>query len=179
MCLTETQTAPGSSTAHIEKVLDDFVIEFNCSQNSKYQSLAFCHKPSIAIRDHFKISGFSLLKFTKDSFSHQQIIILLVYRQSSQSKAIFFNSLSNFLRENNVDIILGDFNIDYFDPMNDIIENLTENYEMIVDKPTHLSGGLIDHVYLRKSFIDYANVNCIVKNVYFSDHDAVCFNISY
>ena len=47
---------------------------------------------------------------------------------------------------------------------------------LVVTGPTHLNGGLLDHVYLLKSF-PRMNVNSFVKNVYFSDHDAVKLKI--
>ena len=46
----------------------------------------------------------------------------------------------------------------------------------MVKEPNHLDGGLLDHVYLLKSF-PTMNVNSFVKNIYFSDHDAVKFQI--
>ena len=41
---------------------------------------------------------------------------------------------------------------------------------------THLDEGLLDHVYLFKSF-PRMNINSFVKNIYFSDHDAVKLQI--
>ena len=46
----------------------------------------------------------------------------------------------------------------------------------MVKEPTHLDGGLLDRVYLLKSF-PRMNVNLFVKNIYFSDHDAVKLQI--
>ena len=46
----------------------------------------------------------------------------------------------------------------------------------MVNKLTCLDGGLLDHVYLLKSF-PRINVNAIAKNMYFSDHDAVKLQI--
>ena len=37
----------------------------------------------------------------------------------------------------------------------------------------HISGFLIDHVYIKKSLIEEFVTNATVKNIYFSDHDAV------
>ena len=42
----------------------------------------------------------------------------------------------------------------------------------MVKEPTHLHGGLLDHVYLLKLF-PKMNINSFVKNIYFLDHDAV------
>ena len=43
----------------------------------------------------------------------------------------------------------------------------------MVNKPTHLSGSLIDHVYIEKSLMEEFFANATVKNIYFSDHYAV------
>ena len=46
----------------------------------------------------------------------------------------------------------------------------------MVKKPTHLDGTLLDHIYLHKLFPS-KNVKVVVKNIYFSDHDAVKLQI--
>ena len=46
----------------------------------------------------------------------------------------------------------------------------------MVKEPIHLDGGLLGHVYLLKSF-PRMSVNLFVKNIYFSDHDAVKLQI--
>ena len=43
----------------------------------------------------------------------------------------------------------------------------------MVNKPTHISGSLIDHFYIKKSLMDKFFTNATVENIYFSDHDAV------
>ena len=73
---------------------------------------------------------------------------------------------------------MGDFNIDALDPENAYLSEVLSSYKMIVDEPTHLAGGLLDHVYLNNSFTDKKEVKCFVKDMYFSDHDGVCFIIS-
>ena len=46
----------------------------------------------------------------------------------------------------------------------------------MVKELTHWDGALLDHVYLHKLFPS-KNVNVVVKNIYFSDHDAVKLQI--
>ena len=43
----------------------------------------------------------------------------------------------------------------------------------MVNKPTHISRSLIDHVYVKKNLIAEFYTNAAVANIYFSDHDAV------
>ena len=52
------------------------------------------------------------------------------------------------------------------------------NFNQIVEELTHLSGSLIDHVYIHQDLL--GNVNSEVKNfdLYFSDHDAIQISLT-
>jgi len=52
------------------------------------------------------------------------------------------------------------------------------SFRLVVDKPTHLSGGLIDHIYINEDFINGKQFHVNVKNVFFSDHDAIRLNVA-
>ena len=41
------------------------------------------------------------------------------------------------------------------------------------NKPTDISGSLIDHVYIKKRLKKELFFNATVQNIHFSDHDAV------
>ena len=41
-----------------------------------------------------------------------------------------------------------------------------------------LSGSILDHVYVKKSFLEDYKVEIVVLNTYFSDHDAVRVKVS-
>ena len=43
----------------------------------------------------------------------------------------------------------------------------------MVNKPTHISGSLIGHVYIKKGLIEELFTNATVENIYFWDDDAV------
>ena len=43
----------------------------------------------------------------------------------------------------------------------------------MVNKPTHISRSLIDHLHVKKSLIAEFCTIATVANIYFSDHDAV------
>ena len=43
----------------------------------------------------------------------------------------------------------------------------------MVNKPTHISESLTDHVYIKKALIEEFFTNVAVENIYFSDHDSV------
>ena len=40
------------------------------------------------------------------------------------------------------------------------------------NKPTHISGSLMDHVYIKKASMEDFFTNITVENAYLSDHDA-------
>ena len=48
----------------------------------------------------------------------------------------------------------------------------TDHVQM-ANKPTHISGSLIDHVYINKALMEEYFTNVTVENIYFLDHDAV------
>ena len=52
------------------------------------------------------------------------------------------------------------------------LNHFAEHIE-IVNKPTHISGSLIDHVCIKKTLMEEFFANAIVENIYFSDHDAI------
>ena len=47
----------------------------------------------------------------------------------------------------------------------------------MVNKPTHISGSLIYHVYIKKALMEEFFTNVTAENIYFSDHDAVRITI--
>ena len=52
--------------------------------------------------------------------------------------------------EDNIHIILGDFNINHFkENKNKKLQEFIINYNQILEGPIHISGSLIDHVYIK------------------------------
>ena len=43
----------------------------------------------------------------------------------------------------------------------------------MVNQPTHISGSLIDHFYIKEALMKEFFTDVTVENIYFSDHDAV------
>ena len=111
-----------------------------------------------------------MIQFQKSTFTDQPINLAFVYRSPSSSQVNFVNYLIDIFQKNNIDILLGDFNI------NDIhyaLLNMTlQRFQMIVTEPTHVCGGLIDHVYLGNSFMKNKQASSLMRSIYFSDHDA-------
>ena len=51
-------------------------------------------------------------------------------------------------------------------------------YQNMVEFPTYIAGSTLDHVHVKKSFLESYEVEIVVLNTYFSDHDAVRVKIS-
>ena len=78
---------------------------------------------------------------------------MLLYRQNQMRKEDFLYLIQHLQGQvDTVQIILGDFNIDYLKPDCEFLRSNLNNYEMIVEKATHISGSLIDHIYIKKKF---------------------------
>ena len=93
----------------------------------------------------------------------------------------YVDCLNYVLNSYTIDMILGDFNINYFNdnqvqPLKSLMESL--NYTQIVTKLTFISSGsLLDHVYVKSTVFQI--IENYVVNVYYSDHDAVKITIKY
>ena len=112
-----------------------------------------------------------MIQFRKSTVADQLINPAVVYHSPSLFRVNFVNYLIDIVEENNVDILLGDFNINTFHvtlPNNIILKR----FQMIVTELTHNGGGLIDHVYLRNSFMKNKQTSSLMRNIFFSDHDA-------
>ena len=53
------------------------------------------------------------------------------------------------------------------------LQQRLENYKLLVFELTHMDGGLLDYVYIARSFSTDKVSATVTKNVYFSDHDTV------
>ena len=56
---------------------------------------------------------------------------------------------------------------------NNLLLNHFTEHVQIVNKLTHISGSLIDYVYIKKTLMGEYSANATVENIYFSDHDAM------
>ena len=86
----------------------------------------------------------------------------------------FYRTLSDILQLDTVHLILGDFNINAQDQnLSSNLQQLLQNYQQLVEEPTHLGGDILDHIYVNKTLFNKFKVDCFLKCVYFSDHDAI------
>ena len=100
---------------------------------------------------------------------------MVLYKLINQRLMTFYDYLYYFIEEKEVDIIVGDFNIDACSKSR--LRQILSEYVQLVGFPTHIAGSTLDHVYVKKSFLEDYKVEIVVLNI-FSDHDAVRVKIS-
>ena len=85
----------------------------------------------------------------------------------------FVQMLQYLLATISTDIIAEDFSYDLLKVLQKkFLDIFTGNVQM-VNKPTHISGSLIDHVHIKKALMEEFFINVNVGSIYFSDHNAV------
>ena len=104
---------------------------------------------------------------------------MLLYRSPSSSLTRFFNRLENLLSDRHIiDIVLGDFNIDILNSTKINLQKVLSNYTLLVNEATHISGFLLDHVYVNNEILQKFSVDKTkIVIIYFSDHAVVKFRL--
>ena len=176
LCLTETQLLPDQNIYDICSVLEDFQVYFN-NNNDKFKSIACAVKNPTLTTSHDEFPGFSVLKICKQSFLEYDIILGILYRKHSSALHLFYDNIRTLIDTYGITILLGDFNINYFDNQDVLTETLSD-FEMIVNTPTHIDGSLLDHIYLKKQLVSDFDFSSTVKSIFFSDHDVVKVKIT-
>ena len=148
----------------------------------KYSSLAVCSRNTVKINNYHYFRALNALKLTiHTNFTKHKISLILLYRNHRKLMQQFINNIITIVNQHPVDIILGDFNINYFNDneMNSLANVMNSlNYKLIVQKSTFIStGSLLDHVYVNPTLFPIVQT-CIIS-VYYSDHDAVMVSINF
>ena len=126
---------------------------------------------------HEKFPGFSLVTVKKRSFVDDDIVLGILYRKNtSPLNLLSYYDLAVLVNNNNINILLGDFNINYFEK-EDVLSEVLSDFKMIVTTPTYIDGSLLDHIYVKYQFLAEYDVVSIVKGISFSDHDVVKIKI--
>ena len=177
LAFTETQLLPGDNDFDIVQNLTPFTLYRNDHNSDKFCSLATCVKNDFHVLNQEYFPTLNAVKFLvtcdTNNVRQQTLSFLLLYRKNGTSILDFVSAIDYLLRAHSIDVILGDLNVNFFStidmqPLTDLMESF--NYVQIVDKPTFISGSLLDHVYVRQAI--NANIHSSVISVY-SDHDAV------
>ena len=111
------------------------------------------------------------LKLTFGAFD-----LITIYRASGPVVQRFVDSIERWINPKKPTIICGDFNFDR--RMDNSLTRMLSNhkFKQIVQEPTHILGGCIDHVY-HNIPVAVKKVNHKLYYPYYSDHNAVCYMI--
>ena len=144
--------------------------------------MALCTRNTVEIREYEYFASLNALKFyLVDCRSQDMRTFLLLYRKQSSNILQYVDCLKYMLNSYSIDIILGDFNINYLNdnqvqPLKSLMESF--NYTQVVTKPTFSSSGsLLDQVYVRSTKVQIFE-NYVI-NVYYSDHEAIKITVQY
>ena len=178
--MTETQIE--FHTNFNDKQFDETFKVIHNVDDDKYCSIVTClRRNNIQLLNVYHIPSATVVTVEKEDILNS-LHILLLYRKHSmpiQEFVYFIRHMSAHV-DNDVHIILGDFNIDAFGNRNTALKEILQQYKVIVNDPTHLSGSLLDQVYIRKDLLDRASsIECVVKCIFFSDHDAVKLQLTF
>lgn len=173
MCLTETQI---SHNSQCDTSLSSFTLVHNINID-RFSSLIVGYRDTVEISELTEIPGATFFKLIKRTLQKNTISFLLIYRKNSFCQEESLYMIQHFLGNSAIDVILGDFNVNALGDNNYFMDYLTD-YEQIVSEPTHISGSIIDHIYINRNILKNLNVKTLIKNIYFSDHDAIQLRIT-
>lgn len=114
------------------------------------------------------------------TLNNMELNIVRIYRKPNTRVSSFYETLelliNNHLNPNGMNILLGDFNINWAQPketkqLRSIL--CANNYKQHVEVPTTENETIIDHIYTNFN----SNVQTIVLENYYSDHKAIALMI--
>ena len=89
----------------------------------------------------------------------------------------FHQTLEEWIVEDRDTVVIGDTNINFLKKSHDLLKFLEKkNFTQLVDRPTHICGGLLDQIYVNRSLMD-KNPYHSQRSVYYSDHDEIVLHI--
>ena len=137
LALTETQLLPHHLDNTIRETLQPYELHRQDHPTDKYSSMAVCIKDNINILQTQYFQAINGLMFDIfNSKNNKTITFLLLYRKNNSNAPHYFTNLHN-IHMNTIDIILGDFNINYYNdssalPLKELMNSL--GYIQAVDK---------------------------------------------
>lgn len=178
-----------SHLSHLKKLPEMENIDLLCVQetwltdqdltlNTNYNTVFLnCGSRGLAIFYRNTLSPIDIVKITTSSANFivmifTGIIIINVYQFSGKSNVTnFHNIINQFTLLNLPLLIVGDLNVDVLNGKNKNWIESMKNFTQHVQRPTHLEGGLIDHVY-SCNFESNSYILTLIeqKYIYFSDH---------
>ena len=139
-------TGIGDDVEPICGVLNSFEMKF-INDDDKFQSLALCYRNKCAeLKLEYFASGFVKVIVKAPCIFSEEMKFLLLYRKQSMPLTSFYETMYYFTRTADIDVILGDFNINALSS-NDNFTDLFVDFEQIVKSSTHISGSVRPCLY--------------------------------
>ena len=173
--LTETQLSGDTFYDNIQQPFNDHQL-FLHNNVDKFKSLALLKLFDLDCN----IERFDSVLYLEFLISETEIItVLLLYRSNNSHLPSFTEFITYIVETHKPDILLGDFNLNALvNPIPALVSGLTNTgYQLELHEPTHVMGGLIDHVYTSELFRSKYTCSVKVSPVYYSDHDAISLQI--
>ena len=124
---------------------------YSNNNENKFLSLAYWCKNDIADLNKFDANGVSILSFKKHPCT---------------CKARIFQMLRYLVSTYSINIIARDFNYDLLKVLQNKFLDIFADHVQMVNNPTHISGSLTDHVYLKKALMEECFTNVSVENIF-------------
>ena len=121
--------------------------------------------------------------FTDDTISAtliktESIDIISLYLSHGFNSPVLEKKLDEWIVENKSVAIMGDVNLNYNEKKNHSLLRYLDgkNFLQIVEKPTHDSGGMIDHIFINPCLQEMKAFHS-QRSVYYSDHDVLVLHV--
>ena len=138
----------------------------------KFQRLSVGYRVTVRIDFYDSLQGKSYVNLNKINFMNFSFRVLLLYRKKIESLSNFQKNLIEINTHETFDIILVNLNVNTLE-QNSQVKQVLSNYMRVVAESTQISGGLLDHIFIRKQMNQEMVVQNVVITAYYSDHDAV------
>ena len=105
--------------------------------------------------------------------------VIRVYKSKLGDSQEIITQLENMMEDEKITIIGGDFNTCILKHPNNLMTNKLKElqFDQTVKQATHIEGGLIDHLYIKKKKGEDVSWVLEVLPKYFSDHDCICVTL--
>ena len=164
LCLTETQLYINEDTSDIAtKFQNNFSMYYN-SSTDKHRSIAFRYSSNIFLCESSNICSMSLVNGKISTFLDEPVKVTLLYRPPN-SPSLFLQNTKSWIDEKKPRYFAWGFQYKCF------------VYRFIFKLKTHAYKLQIVSFSTNSSFSGH-KTTVAIKNIYFSDHDAVILHIS-
>ena len=137
-----------------------------------YSDGSFRYEESV-IQETHQIIKYST-SFLDKSSQELRVLIISLYRSSrNPNDELLISNIKRMIDPTRICIISGDFNLNYLTESNNIIikELHRLGFKQMMDEPTHMQGGIIDHLYIYcPPFYKDVVIKSTLISAFYTDH---------